>query len=147
MTKPRQNYTTTSLDAKTTEAINNRTIDGETRSNRLARDINDYYALLEAGLRKARGILSPAEAMLIFDVQNGAYQAPAHWLGERLAHQVKDAISLDGLAEKHGVDGNMLIDKLERIGDMACVALTDWAAQVRAADNADFEEIITIFKG
>ena len=119
--------TTINIDADTARGIDDRRRDGETRSARLAQDLADYYALLDAGSRRARTVLSPAEGMLILDVQNGAHTAPVHWLGERLLNQVRDAITLDGLAEKHGVDAERLLNKLENLGDMASVALVDFA--------------------
>lgn len=145
MNKP----TTVSIDADTIRDLDSRRLDGETRSARLARDLRDYRSLLEAGFRRARTVLSPAEAMVVLDVQNGAHPAPlGHWLGDRLLNQVRDGITLDGLDIKHGVDGPALLGKLGSIGDMATVALVDWAAIVWSLPgDIDPSEAVAIFKG
>jgi hypothetical protein len=136
--------TTITIDFDLIQALDARRRDGETRTARLESDLADYHALLNAGLRQARRRLTRAEASVLLDTQNGAGQAPVHWLGKALAHQVEDAIALDHLADKWSVDGPQLIAKLEEIGDMACIALVDWAARAWG-DSGDALKAAEIF--
>ena len=143
----RQNHTSINIDQATAIAVDERRRDGETRTTRIGQDLTDYYALLDAGLRRARLTLTPAEAALIIDVQNSVLVQLEHWASQALAHQVEDGISLDGLAEKWQVDGEALVAKLAGLGDIACIALGDWAARFWARENPNLEAAISIFKG
>ena len=143
----RQNHTSINIDQATAIAVDERRRDGETRTTRIGQDLTDYYALLDAGLRRARLTLTPAEAALIIDAQNAVLVQLEHWAGQSLAHQVEDAISLDGLADKWQVDGEALVAKLAELGDIACIALVDWAARFWAREDPDLEAAVSIFKG
>lgn len=143
----RQNHTSINIDQTTAQAVDNRRRDGETRTARASQDLADYYSLLDSGLRRARLALTPPEAALIIDVQNGVFAIPEHWIGQALAHQVEDGISLDGLAEKWEIDGPALVEKLIGLGDIACLALVDWAAGLWGKGDFDIKKEIEIFKG
>ena len=152
MVEPRninkKGHTNINIGAATAAALDARRRDGETRTSRLDTDLADYYSLLADGMRTARLALSPAEASLILDVQNGTIASPiASWAGGALAHQVSDGIALDGLAEKWGIDGSALVAKLDKIGDVPCIALVDWAAGVWAKGDFDIAAETAIFKG
>lgn len=114
------------------------------RSERLSQDLTRYWDLLGAGLAQARKKLTKPEASLILDVQNGTYvddgPAFARWvIGDSLAFQISDAISLDGLDQKWGVDGPALLEKVRGLGHAETLALLDWAARYWGDEKADLD--------
>ena len=61
--------------------------------------------------------------------------------------RISDAVALDGVADKWGVDGQALTTKISSIGDIPSIALADWAEQAWAKDDLDIESETAIFKG
>ncbi len=83
---------------------------GMTDSAVAQRDLERYYATLKASLLDVE--LSEQEACLIVDACNGLLVEP-HTVGLLWA-QIDDAIRLDGLDRKWGVDGPALVEKIRR---------------------------------
>lgn len=89
--------------------------------------------------RTLRALLSPAEVALVADHANGT------WYDETtlalLPHGVEDSIRHDGLAEKWGVDGPALVEKLAALDYGACWALVDvcqrYWSRVKSGEQAD----------
>lgn len=146
MTKTRQERTSINIEGAIADTIDSRRRGKESRVARLEADLSAYHALLEAGLRRARRTLSPAEAALILDVFNGTPPGQA-WPADRLADRIEDAITLDGMADKWGVNGGDLVFRLRDIGDIAAVALADWAEGVWGKGDFDVAAETGIFKG
>lgn len=96
---------------------------GDNRSQIINRDLERLYAIYRRALRETP--LTVKEACLIVDALNGILidAATAHLLWAN----IEDAIKLDGLTEKWGVDGKELIDKLRGLSAMPCMALADAA--------------------
>ena len=164
----RKSPTSINIDARTASMLDARRSYGETRTARLEADLTAYHALLINGLRRARMVLTPAEASLVLD---GFYSNSSHfefyrsrdvlnyspmnilsgggqpWTADRLAARISEAMTLDGLADKWGVDGEALLAKLSTIGDIVSVALVDWVETVSAQENFDIAVEAAIFKG
>ena len=124
------------IGAEIATALDARLREGETRAARLEIDLNTYHALLDEGMRRAVHSLSPADASLLLDVFNNTPLGQT-WTAERMVMRVSDAIALDGLAEKRGIDGLALISTLHTLGDLPVLALADWADKIW--DKADFD--------
>lgn len=86
-----------------------------------ARDLERYYSLLAAELAGIE--LSEAEASLVCDALNGTLFEP-HTI-RLLWAEVDDAIRHDGLAEKWGVDGPALVERLRSLTPGQAYALVD----------------------
>lgn len=138
---------TVPLSTDTSKALDARRLGGESREERLATDIKDYYAMLDRGLRKARLNLSPAEAAAVLDAHPRVMAGVTSWTSGRLAKHIEEACLLDGIAEKWAVDGLALVAKLKELGDCACIALADWAVALRSRDTVDVAAEIAVFKG
>lgn len=101
-------------------------VGGESRSLVAQRDLGRYYALLERARRELRAgagkvaCFTPEELALICDACNGTWFEPPMFGALLLG--VSDAIKLDRLDAKWGVDSGMLLDKLEALD-----ALEEWA--------------------
>ena len=144
--KTRQNHTSLNIDAQTTASLDARRRGGETRSSRLAADVTAYHTLLDEGLRRARLTLNQAEASVVLGVFNGT--APGQvWTAERMSMRINDAVALDGVADKWGVNGPALVGTLRVLGDLPCIALVDWAERVWSKGNFDAAEETAIFRG
>lgn len=110
-------------------------------STSLNRAIDRYREIL----RRARVDLTYAERDAVRDALRGWAAEPAAMIAGGPALEVMDAIE-DGLAERHGVDGRALIEKLRALTFEQEVALVDsveryWrsvsaAASARSADGA-----------
>lgn len=85
------------------------------------RDLERYYKALDYTLYTIN--LSYKEAMVIIDALNGYLMTPE--LPHLLVHNVRDAIEMDGLDEKWGVDGKAFIVRLKQLSPMDCLALND----------------------
>ncbi len=85
------------------------------------RDLERYYALLDHEL--ARVELSEAEASLICDALNGTLMDPHSY--RLLWAEVADAVRLDGLDAKWGVDGDALVERLRALSPGAMMAVVD----------------------
>ena len=120
---------------------------GESRSRRLGKDLQDYYTFLENGLRRARLLLTPAEAAAILDAHPRIQDRVTIWTGEKLGLHIIEACRLDNVGEKWAVDCLALADKLSSAGDEVCIALADWAGAVLAAPENDIAAEIAIFRG
>lgn len=97
-------------------------VDGE-RSMRVNQQLERYFAIMENCRRHLRSILSEKEIGLVLDALNGTlhdtYSIPLAWAG------VADAIELDGLDRKWGVDGAALVEKLKGLDYAQACALVD----------------------
>lgn len=109
------------------------------------RSLERYFALLSRSLARWREQLSDDECALIIDATNGTMFADTFSLGY-LAAEVADAISMDGLADKWGVDGPALVEKLGASGIMGQTALIDaserWWGRVAAGEQPGFGELL-----
>ena len=94
------------------------------RSQVINRDLDRLYALYKRTLPEIQ--LSVPEAMLIVDALNGTvfYDAGSATL---LWASVEDSIRLDGLADKWGVDGKALVEKLRGLTPAQSLAVIDAA--------------------
>lgn len=123
------------------------------RSTAISADLELLSATLAVGLAEARKSLSPGEALAILDVTNGIAWEGASltpWLQSRaLAQEVDDAIILNGLADKWGVDGRVLTGKLSALSPVAHLALLDWVRTMWASIGMmDFGSVCeSLFKG
>ncbi len=93
---------------------------GESLSGAVNRVADRYYEIV----RRARINLSPAEIDAIRDALNGWLAEPAATIAGGPALEVEDALA-DGLAERHGIDGPALVDKLIKLTFAQEVALVD----------------------
>lgn len=91
------------------------------RSEVIRRDLERLYRLYRYAVREVT--LTPEEACLIADALNGtlmdADSASTLWA------EVDDAIRMDGLDAKWGVDGQALVKKLRGLDRTACLAIAD----------------------
>lgn len=85
------------------------------------RDLERYYKALPQTLYSIN--LSYGEAMVIVDALNGYLMTPE--LPQLMVHNVRDAIQMDGIDEKWGVDGKALIERLAQLSPIECLAVTD----------------------
>lgn len=106
------------------------------RSLTAARDLERYYALLGAELSTLD--LSEAEAGLVADALNGILLEP-HTM-RLLWANVADAIRLQGLDRKWGVDGEALVEKLRALTPGQIWALADAAERFWVAPAAPTAE-------
>lgn len=107
---------------------------GLNKSSRLQADLETYYSLLEYGLKQAQRVLTKAEAQAILDIQNSvgveSGRVAIYSANGGLEHRIQDAISMDGLAEKWGIDPAAIQAKLEGLRGAPTLALLDWAARM-----------------
>lgn len=104
----------------------------------MERDLERYYHMLRVARSEAAKLLSKDEAALIADAMNGIMTDP-QTIG-LLPHGIRDAIDLDKLDKKWGVDGEMLVAKLENVPLLTLAAIVDaaerfWAAVARGEDR------------
>lgn len=71
--------------------------------------------------------LSPEAWGLLFDVLNGIWLAPAELAVLGIPHEVSDAIELNELDRKWGVDGARLLERLRQADYAELVAIADAA--------------------
>lgn len=93
------------------------------RSTIVNRDLGRLYDLYDRALRRID--LTVDEACLIADALNGTIHDNRTAL--MFSFGVEDAIDLDALDEKWGVDGVALIEKLSRLDELSCMAIVDAA--------------------
>ena len=121
---------------------------GEAVSMQVNADLEMLWEILVIGLREAKTLLSPTEASLILDVQNGVFISPvAVWIRGGLAHQIEDAIKHDQLDQKWKIDGEKLVEKLTNAPPLVVVALLDWARVFWNSKDKDIEKAISGFTG
>lgn len=111
--------------------------EGSAISHVAQRDLQRYYSLLALAL--AQVSLSEGEAGLIIDALNGTWIDPT--TAQLLPHEVEDALG-DGLAEKWGVDGQSLVERLRRMSLTQRLAICDaaeryWADSYHVDSTAD----------
>ena len=78
-------------------------------------------------------------SLMVLDACNGWWADPAAVINGGLYLQVADAIQLDGLADKHGVDGGRLLDRLNisYAGEVAIVdACERWWLRVSRGEES-----------
>lgn len=97
---------------------------GRNRSHRINQIADRYAEMLR---RTSLPDMSEAEWSLLRDALNGVVHEPAAMIAH-LAHGVADAIRLDGLDRKWGVDGAALVAKLEAL---------DYAQEVRLLEDIE----------
>jgi len=114
---------------------------GDNRSGIINRDLERYYTVLDRALRTVS--LTENEALLIVDVLNGSIldtlSVRMLWAG------VEDAINLDKVDEKWGINGAALVEKLRSLGEIQCLAVVDAAERFWAdEDNRNMDTRETI---
>lgn len=87
------------------------------------RDLARYYAMLARAVRRVH--LSEGEWSLILDALNGSLMQPESI--PLLPDDIADAIACDHLAEKWGVDGAALVEKLRGFSPDQHTAIVDAA--------------------
>ena len=96
---------------------------GEARSTIISRDLERLYTLYQRALRRVD--LTIDEACLVVDALNSSLMTAdtAHllWAG------IEDAIQHENLAEKWGVDGQALVEKLRSLNEVQSMAVIDAA--------------------
>jgi len=160
MAKERGKVTSISWSQKMLKKVDKRVLEGESRSARVERDLQTFYDLCQAGLKAATLRFSRSEAMVILD---------AHWstmisnyplllspllaldseegLGvhrNTLQGDVADAIKLEGLDTKYGIDGEYLVAKLGACPQLMLLGLYEWIEQARAVE--DITKVVSVFK-
>jgi len=118
---------------------------GKPRSEQGREDIQVLQALLRAGERSLVGVFTPGEACLVVDSLNGHFfVAGVDISPEALAGGIDDAIHLDSLAEKWGIDGPALVKKLAALNALQVYTMHHWARLVWAAKEPhDFQVLIS----
>lgn len=105
---------------------------GDSLSGSINRIADRYYEIL----RRSRIDLSDAEMDAVRDALNGWLAEPAATISGGPALEVEDALD-DGLAERHGIDGRALVDKLRELSYAQEVALVDYVEQFWRAVTPD----------
>jgi len=149
--------------------------DLESRSGlscQIQQDLEFLWGILDLGLAECRRVLSPDEARLVTDVQNGtsifmmagesirevirSWCRPGLGMNQDgtfspiptgLYHNVRDGIDLDRLDEKWGVDGPALLKKLEMLSPFGTAALFDFCAVLWRNTSMDWEPEFAKFQG
>lgn len=112
--------------------------DAESMGTAAKRDLGRYYHLVSEGLRQLE--LSEPEALLICDALNGYAALEPRSAGYVWA-EIDDAVELDGLDEKWGVEQPaVLVAKLRNASPCAQMAVLDaverfWRESERPADE------------
>lgn len=96
--------------------------------------------LYRRALAEVRGQFSAAEAKLILDAMNGTHLV-GQLIGQHLHANVADAIELNALHKKWGVDAEKLDKTLGTLTSFQCAAIEWWAAAFWCGEynDADFE--------
>jgi len=130
--------TSVSLRPSVIEQIDTR---GDARSTIINRDLERLYTLYRRALAQVN--LSVDEACLIVDALNGsiidANSARLLWAS------IEDACKLDGLDAKWNVDGQQLVQKLQQLNELQCMAVADAAERFWFGPDRD-EDIRQIVK-
>lgn len=103
----------------------------------VARDIERYYQALD--LARAQVDLTQGEASLIVDALNGTFIDMNAM--QFLAMEIEDSLA-DGLAEKWGVDGLALVQKLKTYSLLQKMAIVDsierfWKGEYHTSDMTE----------
>lgn len=96
---------------------------GEARSTIISRDLERLYTLYRRSLRRVN--LTIDEACLVVDALNSSLMTAdtAHLLWA----SIEDAIQHEDLAKKWGVDGKVLVEKLQSLNEIQSMAVIDAA--------------------
>lgn len=108
---------------------------GRYRSSVINRDLERYYHLLRLYLVETVLRFEQSELMLILDAMNGHLATtetiPYFWA------VVEDAIRLDGLDRKWGVDGAAVVEKIRGLDLIEKMALLDAIERFREDGSGD----------
>lgn len=108
------------LDSKIIEQIEAR---ADNRSETVNTNLEFYYLLLADARRSLKALLTDGELYLICDAMNGTM---IDAMGVKyLRHKIVDAIELNSLDSKHGVDKHALDKKFAQMALTDLVALAD----------------------
>lgn len=106
---------------------------GDNRSQIINRDLGRLYELYDRAIKEVP--LSLDEARLIVDCCNATvYDARTATM---LWGSVEDACQLDGLDEKWGIDGPVLVEKLKGLTQLQALALVDAAERFWALPDGE----------
>jgi hypothetical protein len=116
------------------------------RSMVIHRDLERLYTLYRHALANMN--LSAKEACLIADALNGILFEPA--TAQLLWANIAEAISVDGLDTKWGVDGKALVERLRTADHLTCFAIIDaaerfWQAVGRGVEQDTIDLVRTYF--
>lgn len=115
-------------------------------SGAINKSLARYFALLQRSLAELRSQLSEPECSLILDATNGSAFSDTISLNMLWA-DIEDAVNLDGLDQKWGVDGRALVAKIKLAGMAGQTALIDaserWWNRVSAEENPGYAELLT----
>lgn len=116
---------------------------GTNRSEVIRRDLSRLYRLYERALLQVD--LSVQEALLIVDALISAYSTADD--AAMLWADVEDAIRLDRLDQKFGVDGEKLVEKLRGLSEIQAMALIDAAERfwIQKGDKPPEEVVRKVF--
>lgn len=109
---------------------------GENRSATISRDLERYYTLLQRALKQVS--FTVEEACLLADALNGIL-IDANTV-QLLWANVSDAVSLDRLDQKWGVDGQALVEKLRGLNDIQAMAVADAVERFWEEPEGDIKE-------
>jgi hypothetical protein len=138
-------YTTVNISPAVVQCIDDRRRRGESRSTRFITDLIDYHSMLQIGLHRAKMALSKKEAAMMLDMLIVKAPSPiAVYANGVFIHTVMGY--LEHAKQHSDINVGNLIDKLERLGDISCIALADWADTV-VAENTQHAEAIQEFTG
>lgn len=119
--KTRRQHVNLTLDPEIVEQV---ALRGDVRSEIISQDLGRYYRLLADARMRLREQFTPKELGAIIDTQNGYWYHPRLEASEIWAN-VEDGCRLNGLAQKWGIDGAVLVQKLQSLDLLAVHALAD----------------------
>lgn len=115
------------------------------RSQTINQSLDRYFDLMSRGRRELRQIFEDKEIALILDALNGTgfFDAFSIYLIE---HEIADAIAMDNLDQKWGVDGSGVINKMQQLSPGQKLALVDaveiWWDRVASGEQPEFGEAL-----
>lgn len=119
-------------DAAIAARLRQRARPGDSPGSVAAADLARYHALLDRAL--AALALAPDEAAAVVDALNGTWADGPLALDTLLWVTLDDAVRLDGLAAKWGIDGPALVARLRALDPIAATAVVDAAERFWAGD-------------
>lgn len=99
---------------------------GEKRATTIQKHLRRYLFMLDMARRELVELITGDEMALIVDVLNGTLFADPYSV-QILPVDIEDSLLIDGYAEKWGVDGPALVEKLNRLDLRHLMALADAA--------------------
>ena len=103
--------------------------------------LDSWPGLYRQTLTGLKGKFPENELILILNVLSTIKIRP-EFAGRSLANKIIDGIALDGLAEKHQVDGPELSAKIFKIAPYEAATLEIWAKKIWVDDAEPDQEII-----